>query len=298
MQIDDLAPEDLAARERCAELLVIAFRDLAPAAWPTIEAARETVDECLRIGLVRVARLDGAVAGWIGGHHAYMRVWELHPMVVDPARQRSGIGRALVADLEALVAARGAMTLVLGSDDEVGLTSLAGVDLYPDPLAHLARLENRGGHPLSFYRKCGFVITGVTPDANGFGQPDIHMSKRVGHRIDQAQPTHRTNRHTVEELMKFLYANRAPALPPEALAEVFDRLIWCLEDNGATLLSVREDWLRSDDRARVEIALTMNETYPFHSEADMHRALHAIGARWPDLRGRCEELITRRRDGR
>ncbi len=111
-----------------------------------------------------------------------MRVWELHPLVVDPSYQRRGIGRALVADLERIAAERGAMTLTLGSDDETGLTSLAGVDLYPDPIAHLARLQDRGGHAFVFYTKCGFAITGVTPDANGFGQPDLHMSKRVGQR--------------------------------------------------------------------------------------------------------------------
>jgi aminoglycoside 6'-N-acetyltransferase I len=182
VEIDDLHLHDTGAVQRCAELLVVGFRDLAPAAWPTIAAAHATVAECLELGVVRVARIDGAIVGWIGGHHSYMRVWELHPLIVDPTRQRSGIGRALVADLERIVAGRGAMTLTLGSDDEVGLTSLAGVDLYPDPVAHLARIEDRGGHALTFYRKCGFAITGVTPDANGFGQPDIHMSKRVGQR--------------------------------------------------------------------------------------------------------------------
>jgi aminoglycoside 6'-N-acetyltransferase I len=101
-------------------------------------------------------------------------------MVVGRAFQRRGIGRALVAAIEHVVADRGAMTLVLGSDDEVGLTSLFGVDLYPDPLAHLARIEDRGGHPFAFYRKCGFATVGFTPDANGFGQPDIKMAKRVG----------------------------------------------------------------------------------------------------------------------
>ena len=106
------------------------------------------------------------------------------------------------------------------------------------------------------------------------------------------------NRQQAEDIMEFLYANRAPALPPEALAEVFDRLVWCLEDNGAALLSVREDWLRSDDRERVEIALTMDEVYPFHSEDDMRQTFEAISARWPDLHGRCEALIERRRNGR
>lgn len=182
MQLDDLDPAASAARERCAQLLVDEFRDIAPDAWPIIDEARDTVDECLRSGPVRVARVDDVIVGWIGGRHTFSRVWELHPLVVARSAQKRGIGRALVADLERIVAARGAMTLILGSDDEVGLTSLAGIELYPNPLEHLARLEDRGGHAFTFYLKCGFVVTGVVPDANGFGQPDIHMAKRVGSR--------------------------------------------------------------------------------------------------------------------
>ena len=93
--------------------------------------------------------------------------------------QRRGIGRALVADLEDRVRERGAVTLFLGTDDEDDRTSLGGIDLYPDPLQHLERLRNLRGHPFEFYRKCGFVVVGVLPDANGFGKPDIYMAKRV-----------------------------------------------------------------------------------------------------------------------
>ena len=182
VQICDLEPEASEDREVCAQLLVQEFRDIAPDAWPAIEKARDTVDECLRSGPVRIARVDDTLVGWIGGHHVFSRVWELHPLVVARGSQRRGVGRALVADLERIVAARGAMTLILGSDDEVGLTSLAGIELYPNPLEHLARLEDRRGHAFTFYLKCGFVVTGVVPDANGFGQPDIHMAKRVGSR--------------------------------------------------------------------------------------------------------------------
>ena len=187
MEIRALSPDDQDVRERLAELLVEGFRDFAPDAWPTIEEARETVAECVSAGPILVAHIDGGIAcidggiaGWVGARPTYSRVWELHPMVVDPACQRGGVGRALVAAIERVVADRGAMTLVLGSDDEVGLTSLFGVDLYPDPLVHLARLEDRGGHPFAFYRKCGFAVVGVTPDANGPGLHDIHMAKRVG----------------------------------------------------------------------------------------------------------------------
>jgi aminoglycoside 6'-N-acetyltransferase I len=74
----------------------------------------------------------------------------------------------------------GALTLQLGSDDEDEMTSLAGVDLYPDPLRHLAKLTNRKDHPFGFYLKCGYAVVGVVPDANGLGKPDILLAKRVG----------------------------------------------------------------------------------------------------------------------
>ncbi len=65
------------------------------------------------------------------------------------------------------------------TDDEDGLTSLSGVDLYPDVWQHVAAVRNLGGHPYEFYQKCGYVIVGVVPDANGPGKPDILMAKRV-----------------------------------------------------------------------------------------------------------------------
>jgi aminoglycoside 6'-N-acetyltransferase I len=107
-------------------------------------------------------------------------VWELHPLVVDPAHQGQGIGRALVADLERQVRDRGGLTLQLGSDDVDNMTTLSGVDLYPNVLEHLAALRNLRRHPYEFYQKLSFVVVGVVPDANGFGKPDILMAKRVG----------------------------------------------------------------------------------------------------------------------
>jgi aminoglycoside 6'-N-acetyltransferase I len=132
--------------------------------------------------LSRIAREDdGRVVGWIGGISPYSgHVWEVHPVAVLPERQRAGVGRLLLEDTERLAAVRGGVTLWLGTDDEDGRTSLSGIDLYPDPLAALARITNIGGHPFEFYQKCGFVLSGVLPDANGFGKPDILMTKRIG----------------------------------------------------------------------------------------------------------------------
>jgi aminoglycoside 6'-N-acetyltransferase I len=179
--IIDLATGDEEALRQAANLLVEGFRDDWPEAWPTEEDALQEVREALGEG--RICRValgeDGAVLGWIGGILSYEgKVWELHPLVVRPDVRRRGIGRALVDDLEARVGERGALTLWLGTDDEADMTTLSGVDLYPDVLGHLANIENLRGHPYEFYQKLGFSIIGVMPDANGWGKPDIYMAKR------------------------------------------------------------------------------------------------------------------------
>lgn len=185
MRIVDLDPDDTSLVRQAAELLVIGFREHWPNAWPDMKAALAEVREMLAPENICRAAIDdeGVLLGWIGGLPGYGgNVWELHPLVVRPDRQRQGIGRALVTDLEAQAAGRGALTLWVATDDEDEMTSLAGVDLYDDLLGHLAAIRDRKGHPFRFYQKCGFIIAGVVPDANGPGKPDILMAKRVKRR--------------------------------------------------------------------------------------------------------------------
>ncbi|OGO51200.1 MAG: aminoglycoside 6'-acetyltransferase [Chloroflexi bacterium RBG_16_68_14] len=177
MRIIDLTAENESAVQQAAALLV----ELLPEGWPTMEAALQEVRESLAPGRISRIALEGeAVLGWVGGLERYRgHVWELHPLVVRRERQRQGIGRALVADLEGRVRERGGNTLFVGADDERGETSLAGIDLYPDPLEHVRRIRNVSGHAYEFYQKLGYVIVGVVPDANGFGKPDIYLAKRI-----------------------------------------------------------------------------------------------------------------------
>ncbi len=181
MKIVDLRSDDEPAIQQAAALLVAAFKEHWPAAWPELEPALQTVRESF--GPDRLSRValdaDGTVLGWIGAIQHYSHAWELHPLVVRPERQQQGIGRALVLDLEAQVRQRGALTLFLGADDEDHMTSLAGVNLYPHVFEHLAKIKNLRGHPYEFYQKLGFVIVGVIPDANGPGKPDIFMAKSI-----------------------------------------------------------------------------------------------------------------------
>jgi len=177
----DLTPDRADRIEQCARLLHESFRNRA-AAWPDLESARAEVVASLAPGWTSRVWLDGeAVLGWIGGQPQYDGlVWELHPLVVAEGHRRRGIGRALVQDLEAVVSARGALTLWLGADDENDETSLGGRDLYRDLPDALRTVTSGGGHPYPFYERLGFRIVGVMPDANGRGKPDIFMAKRVG----------------------------------------------------------------------------------------------------------------------
>ena len=179
MEIVDLATEPESVREQAAALLTEHFDE--PRGWPSLSSAKQEVDQIVSEGFARAARENGLLLGWVGGLSEYKgRVWELHPIVVRREHRRRGIGRALVAAFEAEAAERGALTVTLGTDDDSGMTSLAGVDLYDDLPRKLANLWDLGrSHPFLFYRKLGFVVTGVMPDANGRGRPDIYMSKRV-----------------------------------------------------------------------------------------------------------------------
>jgi len=184
LRINDLSSNDNECIRSIGAMLVDGFRVNAPKAYPDLESAIGGVRESFTAGRISRVAIDddnGDAVGWIGGIRNYSgHTWELHPLIVRPDRQQTGIGSALVNDLEQQVRARGGQTIFLGTDDEMNRTSLAGIDLYPDVWNHVRTIKNLRRHPYEFYRKLGFVIVGVIPDANGFGKPDILMAKRVG----------------------------------------------------------------------------------------------------------------------
>lgn len=180
IQIRDITPDDLI---EAAEVLRLAFETHYGEWLKTDENAQDETREAMEEGkIVRVATdTTGKIVGWVGAMETDYGVmtWELHPLAVHPDYHGQGIGRQLVTDLEAQVKARGCKTMILGSDDEDNQTSLYGVDVWDDLLGHIQRIQNTGDHPFGFYQKLGYVITGIIPDANGFGKPDILMAKRL-----------------------------------------------------------------------------------------------------------------------
>jgi aminoglycoside 6'-N-acetyltransferase I len=176
LDFTDLTPSQ---RDAAAQVMADAFAHM-PGAFDG--AFAEEVDSFLTDpDRAAVAAVRGErVLGWVGriaGNYDY--AWEMHPLCVDPPAQRSGVGAALVGEIEARARAAGMLTLYLGTDDDFGGTTLAGQELFPGVAQRIATLAEIRGHPFAFYRKQGYEVVGLLPHVNGFGKPDILMAKRL-----------------------------------------------------------------------------------------------------------------------
>src|SRR6188474_1695537 len=103
MNITSLIRENEPLVQQAAQLMVDAFREHWPEAWPTLEDGLKEVHEMLESERICRVSVDenGDLLGIIGGIPGYDgHVWELHPLAVQPSLQGHGIGRALVEDFE------------------------------------------------------------------------------------------------------------------------------------------------------------------------------------------------------
>jgi len=181
LQIVDLANEEEHIRQ-VADLLKDGFSDTGTDAWQTNEECLKDVRQSL--GDKKISRValdaDKRIIGWGAGAPLYSNhTWELEVLVVDRDTRMKGIGSGLLGDFESEVKLRGGLNVFLGADDENFRTSIGGDELYPDPIEKLRFIQNIGHHPFEFYKKRGYAVVGVLPDANGIGKPDIFMSKRL-----------------------------------------------------------------------------------------------------------------------
>jgi len=162
--------------EQIAQLLEEAFPH-AYAGQGMAEAENFLQEDRIAVGAVE----NGKLIGFVGAIMQYSTTgWELHPLMVKESFRFGGIGTALVNAIEKECAARGAVTIYLGTDDEFDKTSLSNTDLYENTYNKMENAQNKSKHPFEFYQKAGYKIVGVIPDANGIGKPDIIMAKRIG----------------------------------------------------------------------------------------------------------------------
>src|SRR5690349_21577278 len=155
MKIITLTKENEQLITQAAQLLVDAFREHWPEAWPSLEEGLEEIVEMLEPDRICRAALDdgGNLLGLIGGISQYDgHVWELHPLAIQPHMQGTGIGKTLIEDFEEQVRSRGGLTITLGSDDDDDMTTLSNIDLYEDLWDKIRDIRNLKRHPFEFYQ--------------------------------------------------------------------------------------------------------------------------------------------------
>ena len=97
---------------------------------------------------------------------------------------------------------------------------------------------------------------------------------------------------SVEKIMDYMVTHRAEPSEPKWFSDILERLVWLLDVESSTaIFTVRDKWLTGDDLARVEIALFMEESFPFDSRDEMARQFSRIAERWPFLAPRCDEIL-------
>lgn len=93
------------------------------------------------------------------------------------------------------------------------------------------------------------------------------------------------------QFLDYLVDQRAPDVNPSAFSDILDRLAWLHDDNGSAIRAVLTAWLECDDLYRVQVALGLEEAFLFPTRATMGDAFGRLEKRWPQVKGRCDEIL-------
>lgn len=167
---------------QAAKILMNTFKELGSDSWNDMKSSIETVEECIEEPNICIGICDSKnnLCGWIGLRPMYEKTWEMHPLVVKTEFQRKGIGTKLLSEIEKKAKQEGIIGIALGTDDENGRTSLSSVEIDQSNIfREIENIKNIKNHPFEFYKKCGYLIVGIIPNANGEKKPDIWMWKKI-----------------------------------------------------------------------------------------------------------------------
>jgi len=168
--------------KQAAELLYITFSEINGNLWLKNEKdAFIEVKECIKGSNICIGiKLENKLIGWVGLRSMYEKTWELHPMVIKKEFQGKKYGQKLLNELENIAYKNGIIGIVTGSDDETNSTSLSDKEINGENIfEEIKCIKNYKNHPFEFYKKCGYNITGIIPNANGQNKPDIWLWKDI-----------------------------------------------------------------------------------------------------------------------
>ena len=96
----------------------------------------------------------------------------------------------------------------------------------------------------------------------------------------------------MDSITESLFRRRAPSLVPGVLADLFSRLVWTMDDNGAEVVRIMQQWIESGDAERARVALAFDEGFLYPTRDEMVSAFNRVCARLPELRAACDVRLT------
>jgi aminoglycoside 6'-N-acetyltransferase I len=169
-------------KKQAANILYITFNEINGNLWLKNEnSAIDVVEECIKGSNICIGiKLENKLIGWGGLRPMYEKTWELHPIVIKKEFQGKKYGKLLISEIEKTAYKNGIIGIVAGSDDETNSTSLSKKEINGDNIfEEIKNIKNYKNHPYEFYKKCGYNIIGIIPNANGQNKPDIWLWKDI-----------------------------------------------------------------------------------------------------------------------
>jgi aminoglycoside 6'-N-acetyltransferase I len=169
-------------KKQAAEILYTTFTEINGNLWLKNEKdAFDEVKECIKEPNICVGiKLENELIGWCGLRQMYEKTWELHPIVIKKEFHGKKYGKKLLGEIEKIACENGIIGIAAGSDDETNSTSLSEKEINGENIfEEIKNIKNYKNHPFEFYKKCGYIIIGIIPNANGQNKPDIWLWKDI-----------------------------------------------------------------------------------------------------------------------
>ena len=90
-----------------------------------------------------------------------------------------------------------------------------------------------------------------------------------------------------------IFERRAKNAKPEWVADLFQRLVWLLSDNGEEIVQTLGRWVDSGDLERSRVALAFQDVFLFSTRDQMVEAYGRLAARFPQFRTECDATLKR-----
>jgi hypothetical protein len=96
---------------------------------------------------------------------------------------------------------------------------------------------------------------------------------------------------TAADFLEYLLKNKSAGHDASDVAAIIDDLVWFFADNGQAIGSVLNEWIKSEDVRKVEVALQINGFYPADTRDGIVALLDPLKSKWPHLADRCAHIL-------